>query len=68
MSSTLCCFQSCNVPQCAFDAGDCGVDNFGKLHRIDVQSDTHEYTMPKGKNRRRRLGPCLHSSCVAVSL
>ena len=30
------CDMSCNVPQCAFDLADCGVDKFDALHEIPL--------------------------------
>ena len=43
------CDQSCNVLQCGFDAGDCGIDNFHQLHRLAFEPDTRVYSLPPGE-------------------
>lgn len=42
------CDVTCNVAQCGFDAGDCGVAQFGELHHIDVDEKTHTVNIPQG--------------------
>lgn len=38
------CDQSCNVLQCAFDAGDCGVENFNQLYQVDLWPNQSHYS------------------------
>lgn len=38
------CDQSCNVLECAFDAGDCGVENFIQLHRVKLWPNESHYS------------------------
>ncbi|XP_062515613.1 N-acetylglucosamine-1-phosphotransferase subunits alpha/beta-like [Corticium candelabrum] len=42
------CDSACNVFDCGFDAGDCGVVNFGKLYGIDVTDDISTVHLPLG--------------------
>ena len=42
------CDVTCNVAQCGFDAGDCGVAQFSELHHIDIDQYTHTVDIPKG--------------------
>lgn len=46
------CDQACNHLPCGFDAGDCGTDNFHRLHEIKLGTDNtkqHHYTVPPGE-------------------
>ncbi|XP_015673724.1 N-acetylglucosamine-1-phosphotransferase subunits alpha/beta [Protobothrops mucrosquamatus] len=43
------CDQACNVPSCEFDAGDCGQDHFGELHKVTLQKNQTHYIIPKGE-------------------
>ncbi|XP_022527419.2 N-acetylglucosamine-1-phosphotransferase subunits alpha/beta [Astyanax mexicanus] len=45
------CDQACNVLTCGFDVGDCGQDNFGQLHRVELQRNKTQYTLPQGELR-----------------
>ncbi|KAL5473979.1 hypothetical protein EMCRGX_G028549 [Ephydatia muelleri] len=42
------CDQACRVPQCGYDAGDCGVDQFSELFSIDVNASGGNYLIPPG--------------------
>lgn len=42
------CDVACNVAQCGFDAGDCGVTQFSELHHIDVDQNTRTVDLPRG--------------------
>ena len=42
------CDAACNVAQCGFDAGDCGVSQFSKLFNIDVTVTTQDVSIPLG--------------------
>ena len=42
------CDVACNVAQCGFDAGDCGVAQFHELYHIDIDQNTHEVHLPQG--------------------
>ncbi|XP_072171737.1 N-acetylglucosamine-1-phosphotransferase subunits alpha/beta-like [Diadema setosum] len=42
------CDQACNVPECGFDAGDCGKGNFHRVHSTLVSEDRMHITLPKG--------------------
>lgn len=42
------CDVTCNVAQCGFDAGDCGVAQFSELHHIDVDQNTDTVDIPRG--------------------
>lgn len=42
------CDVTCNVAQCGFDAGDCGIEKFGELYHIDVDEKTHTVDIPQG--------------------
>ena len=33
---------------CGFDAGDCGVDNYDKMHRLDFSLNKSHYNLPPG--------------------
>ncbi|KAK3581579.1 hypothetical protein CHS0354_031927 [Potamilus streckersoni] len=43
------CDTSCNVRQCGFDAGDCGVINFNQLYQIELLENQTSYTLPRGE-------------------
>ena len=53
------CDQACNNKQCGFDAGDCGLDNFHRLARIDLQPNVTEYSLPKGRVQMAVLLYCI---------
>lgn len=38
------CDVACNVQQCAFDAGDCGIDRFNLLYQVDLHADKFHYS------------------------
>ncbi|XP_059093508.1 N-acetylglucosamine-1-phosphotransferase subunits alpha/beta-like [Tigriopus californicus] len=46
------CDESCNVPDCGFDAGDCGTAHFSYLHKVPYKFDRnireHSVALPKG--------------------
>lgn len=42
------CDTACNVYNCGFDAGDCGIAQFGKLHGVDVTHNNEAYHLPDG--------------------
>ncbi|XP_022777777.1 N-acetylglucosamine-1-phosphotransferase subunits alpha/beta-like [Stylophora pistillata] len=42
------CDVACNVAQCGFDAGDCGITQFNELYHIDVDQDTQAVNLPRG--------------------
>ena len=42
------CDVACNVAQCGFDAGDCGIAQFHELYHIDIDQNTHEVRLPQG--------------------
>lgn len=42
------CDVACNVAQCGFDAGDCGIAQFHELYHIDINQNTHEVHLPQG--------------------
>ncbi|KAK3088613.1 hypothetical protein FSP39_021285 [Pinctada imbricata] len=43
------CDTACNVHNCGYDVGDCGVDKFSDLYQIQVSSDIMQYTVPQGE-------------------
>lgn len=44
------CDQACNVLDCGFDAGDCGLSNFDQLHSVTaVEDQLHYYVTGKCK-------------------
>ena len=42
------CDVACNVAQCGFDAGDCGISQFNELYHVDVNHDSQSVTLPRG--------------------
>ena len=42
------CDVACNVAQCGFDAGDCGITQFNELYHVDVDQDTQTVDLPRG--------------------
>lgn len=42
------CDVACNVAQCGYDAGDCGVAQFHELFHVDIDLNTHEVHLPQG--------------------
>ena len=42
------CDQACRTLQCGYDAGDCGVDQFGDLFSINVNASGGNYLIPPG--------------------
>ncbi|XP_006821287.1 N-acetylglucosamine-1-phosphotransferase subunits alpha/beta-like [Saccoglossus kowalevskii] len=42
------CDQSCNVADCGFDSGDCGVSGVRQLFSVDIDRHTSHTTLPKG--------------------
>lgn len=59
------CDQACNHLACGFDAGDCGVNNYGQLSQLDPRKETDKeqhYTVPPGEtlayfNLTKVVGP-----------
>ncbi|KAM4037761.1 N-acetylglucosamine-1-phosphotransferase subunits alpha/beta [Anomaloglossus baeobatrachus] len=43
------CDQACNVLSCGYDAGDCGQDHFGEMHKLDLFLNQTHYVVPKGE-------------------
>ncbi|XP_060086353.1 N-acetylglucosamine-1-phosphotransferase subunits alpha/beta-like [Ylistrum balloti] len=43
------CDTTCNTLECGFDTGDCGIDNYNLLYRVDLLPSTTSYTIPKGE-------------------
>lgn len=43
------CDTTCNKLECGFDTGDCGIDHYDQLYRVDLQSSVTHYTIPKGE-------------------
>ena len=37
------CDQSCNVAQCGYDAGDCGLERFPELYSVDLDKGEEHY-------------------------
>ncbi|XP_041367858.1 N-acetylglucosamine-1-phosphotransferase subunits alpha/beta-like isoform X2 [Gigantopelta aegis] len=44
------CDTACNVLECGFDAGDCGVDHYDKLYGLDFSLNKTHYNLPPGVN------------------
>ena len=42
------CDVACNVAQCGYDAGDCGIAQFHELYHIDIDQNTHVVDLPQG--------------------
>ncbi|XP_071956276.1 N-acetylglucosamine-1-phosphotransferase subunits alpha/beta-like [Antedon mediterranea] len=42
------CDQSCNIPECGFDAGDCGSKNLHRLFSAEIKYSGQIITMPQG--------------------
>ncbi|XP_033105239.1 N-acetylglucosamine-1-phosphotransferase subunits alpha/beta-like isoform X2 [Anneissia japonica] len=42
------CDQSCNIPECGFDAGDCGSRNLHRLFSAQIKYSGQVVTMPRG--------------------
>jgi len=42
------CDVACNVAQCGYDAGDCGIAQFNELYHVDVDQNTHTVHLPRG--------------------
>merc|ERR1719471_1959121 len=46
------CDATCNVQECAFDSGDCGVSKYRKLHEVPFKytsgQGTYNFTLPTG--------------------
>ncbi|KAG8196334.1 hypothetical protein JTE90_013819 [Oedothorax gibbosus] len=43
------CDKACNVRDCGFDAGDCGVDNFHKIPQLLLAEEQLQYELPVGE-------------------
>ncbi|OWF50745.1 N-acetylglucosamine-1-phosphotransferase subunits alpha/beta-like isoform X2 [Mizuhopecten yessoensis] len=43
------CDTTCNKLECGFDTGDCGIDNYNQLYRVDLLPTLTNYTIPKGE-------------------
>ncbi|CAD5119659.1 DgyrCDS8253 [Dimorphilus gyrociliatus] len=43
------CDQACNVLDCGFDAGDCGIENYGNIYEIEFKPDIKIYNIPNGE-------------------
>ncbi|XP_033751371.1 LOW QUALITY PROTEIN: N-acetylglucosamine-1-phosphotransferase subunits alpha/beta-like [Pecten maximus] len=43
------CDTTCNKLECGFDTGDCGIDNFHQLYRVNLLPSLTHYTIPKGE-------------------
>ena len=58
--------------ECGFDAGDCGTDNYDKLHGFMLTYNQTYYVLPKGMylNLEKEIGikseqqPCLISNYI----
>ena len=49
------CDQTCNVPQCGYDAGDCGLDHLKELDHVEIlKNQTHYYI--SGNKTRLEMG------------
>ncbi|KAF8795915.1 N-acetylglucosamine-1-phosphotransferase like protein [Argiope bruennichi] len=44
------CDKACNVRECGFDAGDCGLDNFNKIPQIPLSAKQSYYHLPNGEH------------------
>jgi UDP-N-acetylglucosamine-lysosomal-enzyme len=42
------CDTACNVLECGFDAGDCGISKFDMLYRVDVRKNNQNFDLPDG--------------------
>ena len=42
------CDVACNVAQCGYDAGDCGITQFPELYHIDINQNTDVVHLPRG--------------------
>ncbi|XP_041472270.1 N-acetylglucosamine-1-phosphotransferase subunits alpha/beta-like isoform X1 [Lytechinus variegatus] len=42
------CDQACNVPQCGFDAGDCGKTNLHSIYSVLITGSGTQITLPRG--------------------
>ncbi|XP_061181061.1 N-acetylglucosamine-1-phosphotransferase subunits alpha/beta-like isoform X2 [Saccostrea echinata] len=43
------CDTSCNVHNCGYDVGDCGVNNYKDLYEIKLYGNTTKYAVPPGE-------------------
>lgn len=41
--------QTCNIKECGFDTGDCGVSKYSELYGLDLTFDKTDYTIQHGK-------------------
>ncbi|GBN29536.1 N-acetylglucosamine-1-phosphotransferase subunits alpha/beta [Araneus ventricosus] len=44
------CDKACNVRECGFDAGDCGLDNFNEIPQIILSAEKSDYHLPNGEH------------------
>lgn len=42
------CDVACNVANCGYDAGDCGISQFHELYHIDIDQNTQTVELPQG--------------------
>ncbi|GIY39559.1 hypothetical protein CDAR_539291 [Caerostris darwini] len=43
------CDKACNIRECGFDAGDCGLDNFEEMPQIILSPNQSHYYLPDGE-------------------
>ncbi|XP_054713569.1 N-acetylglucosamine-1-phosphotransferase subunits alpha/beta-like [Uloborus diversus] len=56
------CDKACNIRQCGYDAGDCGLENFDKLYQINLLANKSFYFLPEV------IGIVLYPNCNATNL
>ncbi|CAL1291483.1 unnamed protein product [Larinioides sclopetarius] len=44
------CDKACNVRECGFDAGDCGLDSFNEIPQIVFSAEKSDYHLPNGEH------------------
>ncbi|GFR22148.1 hypothetical protein TNCT_294681 [Trichonephila clavata] len=44
------CDKACNIRECGYDAGDCGLENFHKISQLVLLPEQSFYSLPDGEN------------------
>ncbi|GFW40123.1 hypothetical protein TNCV_5118061 [Trichonephila clavipes] len=44
------CDKACNIRECGYDAGDCGLENFHKIAQLVLLPEQSFYSLPDGEN------------------